>query len=262
MPPHLQAIQTHIQSVISLIGDRISLKYLLLDGAFGNNNALQMCLRSGLHLVSKLRFDAALFLPYQGKQKGRGRPKKYGNKIDVKQLSAGTLVQTIADETTETCFYQFQAWSKKFPDLLNVVVLVRTQHQTGKIGHVILFSSDLDLEAERLVDLYSLRFQIEFNFRDAKQFWGLEDFMNVKETQVTNAANLAMFMVNISHILTAQFSTPDDPLSILDLKAVCRGRKYVLEVLKYLPKPPDRFLIHQLFSKVGLLGRINVLSSP
>ena len=41
-----------------------------------------------------------------------------------------------------------------------------------------------------IIDYYTLRFQIEFNFRDAKQDWGLEDFMNVKETPVTNAANL------------------------------------------------------------------------
>src|SRR4030066_734076 len=66
---------------------------------------------------------------------------------------------------------------------------------------IILFSSDLDLPYGKLIDYYSLRFQIEFNFRDAKQYWGLEDFMNVKETPITNAANLAFFMVNISHAL-------------------------------------------------------------
>ena len=38
------------------------------------------------------------------------------------------------------------------------------------------------------LDYYKLRFQIEFNFRDAKQFWGLEDFMNLSQTAVTNAA--------------------------------------------------------------------------
>ena len=27
--------------------------------------------------------------------------------------------------------------------------------------------------------MFDIRFQIEFNFRDAKQFWGLEDFMNL-----------------------------------------------------------------------------------
>ena len=47
--------------------------------------------------------------------------------------------------------------------------------------------------------------QIEFNFRDVKQFWGLEDFMNLGHTAVTNAANLSFFMVNLSHYLLAQF---------------------------------------------------------
>jgi len=28
---------------------------------------------------------------------------------------------------------------------------------------------------DKLIDYYQLRFQIEFNFRDAKQYWGLED---------------------------------------------------------------------------------------
>ena len=48
-----------------------------------------------------------------------------------------------------------------------------------------------------------LRFQIEFNFRDAKQYWGLEDFMNVTPTGVTNAANLSLFMVNVAYSLRA-----------------------------------------------------------
>jgi putative transposase len=56
----------------------------------------------------------------------------------------------------------------------------------------------LELPYDRLIDFYSLRFQIEFNFRDAKQFWGLEDFMNVSQAAVTNAANLSLFMVDVS----------------------------------------------------------------
>ena len=60
---------------------------------------------------------------------------------------------------------------------------------------MLLFSDDLSLASKTLIDYYSLRFQIEFNFRDAKQYWGLEDFMNIKETQVNNAANFSLFMV-------------------------------------------------------------------
>jgi putative transposase len=57
-------------------------------------------------------------------------------------------------------------------------------------------SSDLALAAAQLVEYYLLRFQIEFNFSDAKQHFGLEDFMNVTPTMVNNAANLAMCMVS------------------------------------------------------------------
>jgi putative transposase len=63
-----------------------------------------------------------------------------------------------------------------------------------------------ELSYEKVIDYYKLRFQIEFNFRDAKQFWGLEDFMWVqKEIAVTNAANLSFFMVNLSHYLLTLF---------------------------------------------------------
>ncbi len=51
---------------------------------------------------------------------------------------------------------------------------------------------------------------IEFSFRDAKQYWGLEDFMNVTPTGVTNAANLSLFMVNVAYRLRTDHH-PRDP---------------------------------------------------
>ena len=59
-------------------------------------------------------------------------------------------------------------WSKCFPDLLNLVVIVKTKLATQQRAHVVLFSSELALEADKLILYYRLRFQIEFNFRDAK----------------------------------------------------------------------------------------------
>ena len=45
---------------------------------------------------------------------------------------------------------------------------------TVKRAKVLLLKLEL---YQTVIDYYSLRFQIEFNFRDAKQFWGLEDFI-------------------------------------------------------------------------------------
>ena len=120
-----------------------------------------------------------------------------------------------------------------------------------------MFSSDLNLDYDKLVDYYKLRFQIEFNFRDAKQYWGLEDFMNVKEVPVNNAANLAFFMVNVSQALIHNVQKDDPNFGIQDLKAHFRGSKYVNETLKLLPQKPDQILIQQIFNRITKIGSIN-----
>ena len=60
LSPELVFIQTMVQQVLSLIKGFLPLNYLVLDGHFGHNNALHMTSQCGLHLISKLRHDAAL----------------------------------------------------------------------------------------------------------------------------------------------------------------------------------------------------------
>jgi putative transposase len=103
-----------------------------------------------------------------------------------------------------------------------------------------------------------LRFQIEFNFRDAKQYWGLEDFMNVTPPGVTNAANLSLFMVNVAYRLQGDGRQRDPDYSIIDLKADYRGYKYVEETIKMLPEKPEPVLLNQILHQVAGLGRIHV----
>src|ERR671933_124387 len=98
---------------------------------------------------------------------------------------------------------------------------------------------------------------IEFTFREAKQYWGLEDFMNVTGTAVTNAANLALFMVSLVSVLLRAVRHHDPAWSVLDLKAFCRGYTYVRETLKLLPDQPDEDIMAQIVRHVANLGRIH-----
>ena len=102
-----------------------------------------------------------------------------------------------------------------------------------------------------------MRFQLEFTFRDAKQFWGLEDFMNTNQMSVTNAVNLAFFLVNLSHVLLRQLRHEEPDSGILDLKAFFRGRRYAIETLNLLPEPPHPFLSAQIVRLVASLGFIH-----
>ena len=138
-----------------------------------------------------------------------------------------------------------------------MVCILKTHLLTEKKSHVLLFSSDLALDPEKMIDYYRLRFQIEFNFRDAKQFWGLEDFMNVNKTPVNNAANLSMFMVNVSAKLLAPLRLESPEFSVLDLKARYRGLKYLHETLKILPQKPDAIVIDEIAEHLGSIGAIH-----
>lgn len=41
----------------------------------------------------------------------------------------------------------------------------------------------------------------QFDYRDAKQFYGLSDFKNYKQTKVTNAVNLSFTMTMLGKLL-------------------------------------------------------------
>jgi putative transposase len=252
-------ISTMIAGLLARIRPQLALTYLVLDGHFGNHNAVLMARRLGLQLISKLRSDSALYYPYDGPYAGRGPHRIYGDRIDPTAIPERFLKQTTVENGIETRIYQVEARHKTFDQPLNVVIIVKRQQTTGKQAHVYLFSSDRTLAWDVLRDDYQLRFQIEFVFRDAKQYWGLEDFMVIKEAAVTNAINLAFFMVNLSRCLMRDRRRIDPNASVLDLKTHYRGLAYAEEVIKLLPETPEPGLLRRLLAQVTGLGRIHPL---
>jgi putative transposase len=260
--PELVRIQKALHTLLETVGAVLSLKYVALDGHFGNYPSACMVRQANLHLISKLRSDAALYPAFEGEYHRRGPRPKYGAKIAVRQLRAAYLKETRTDGPLRTDIYQGQFYSKEFAFALNVVILLKTNVVTHAQAHVILFSTDLDLAYATIIKFYSLRFQIEFNFRDAKQFWGLEDFMNVKETAVTNATNLSFFIVNISYALLQPLRQTQPDYSVLDLKAQYRGYRYASATIKMLPEKPDAILLADIFQHIAQLGAIHPVFQP
>jgi len=257
LTPELERIQKMIKKQLLLLKGLVKIRHIALDGHFGNNNALQMVLQCGLDLVSKLRSDAALYFLYDGQQKASGPKRKYGSKIEYANIPSKYLVSQKTEKGIQTKTYQSKMLHKSFAQRLNVVVLTKTNLKTGRFAHVVLFSSDLDLSCEKIIEYYGLRFQIEFNFRDAKQFWGLEDFMNIKETQLTNALNLSLFMTNLSQVLLQEFRHTNPESGILDLKAYYRAAKYFEETIKILPQKPEPILFEQIFGQLAAFSYVH-----
>jgi len=258
----LLRIQTALKSFIAMLGIFITLKYVAMDGHFGNYPSAWMVRQEKLHLISKLRSDAALKTAFVGEHSGPGAKPKYGPKIDVHKLDIQYLQEASFKDGLRTDIYQGQFYNTEFAFPLNVVIILKTNQVTKAQAHVVLFSTDLDLAYDKIIKFYSLRFQIEFNFRDAKQYWGLEDFMNVTETAVTNAVNLSFFMVNFSHALLEPFREHNPDYSILDLKSRYRGNRYATETIKMLPEKPDAILLAEIFQQIARLGAIHPALQP
>jgi putative transposase len=262
LSPELLRIQPVLQAFLMVLAGVLSIHYLVMDGHFGNYPSAWMVLQAGLHFVSKLRCDAALYEPFTGKYCGRGPHPKYGDKVDVRKMKKKYLKSDKKEDGIRTQIYQAPLLNKEFAAPINVVIILKTNLSTKTQAHVILFSTDLQLPYEKIMDYYSLRFQIEFNFRDAKQYWGLDDFMNVKEAAVTNAANLSFFMVNFSSVLLRRYRENNPEFSVLDLKSHYRGCRYASETIKLLPQKPDGILLAEIFEQIARLGMVHPVFQP
>jgi putative transposase len=174
------------------------------------------------------------------------------------------------EKEEDNCIFTFfqikKVRTRGIKRFVNVVIIRCYNKLKNKTGFVLLFSTDLDIDGMTLVNYYSLRFQIEFNFRDAKQHFGLSDFKNIKPRQVTNAIGMSFFMVNLSTILiqSAKERYHFDFLSILDLKTCFRAILFsnrlnntpVLNVTNILE--PDNVKILANLGAVNIFKSINI----
>ncbi len=244
-----------------LVGLGLRIKYVVADGAYGNKTCLMIATECGLHLLSKLNRNTSLFLPFCGVYSGHGAPQKYGEQLKYDALPEGNLRSTKTGEGIKTQIYQFsKVWTRHMPVVLNVVIIVKTKIGQNTSAHVVLFTTDPELGWEQLIRFYSLRFQIEFNFRDAKQYFGLADLKNTKQQSVRNAVGMAFFMDNLSLILLekAKIKYQATECSIQDLKAMFRAEFYLESILNTLHLSDKPVLSDPKFEDIFKIGAVNL----
>lgn len=156
--------------MLATVGSALILRYVALDGNLGNYPSAYMVRQENLHLISKLRHDAAMYPAFRGDHPGPGSKPKYGTKINIHQLDPKYLKESTAMDQIRTDVYQGQFYNKEFAFALNVVIILKTNLVTNAQARAILFSTDLEQAYDHIIRLYSLRFSIEFHFRDAKQY--------------------------------------------------------------------------------------------
>jgi hypothetical protein len=204
---HIRAVYPHLHPTE---------KTLVLDGAFAKIKVFDALDPLGLTLITRLRKDANMRYFYEGPKRasGSGRQKVYDGKVDWRDLSRFEEVGTY----NGTKVYTKVLNHKHFKRTFRVVVLVNPQDPSD---YVILACTDTDLDALMIWHYYSARFQIEFTYRDGKQYTGLADGQARDEHRLDFHFNAALTTLNLAKAeqISQQDTTEPFVFSMQSIKA-------------------------------------------
>ncbi len=171
--------------------------YGLFDGFYAKLKFVDGVCAVGYHVVSKLRSDADLLYLYQGEQRRRGRRRKYDGKVNFHDLSR---FEKMVTDVSHLTLYTVVVWSVSLKRKVRVVVVVNHKEKAVP-RYVVLFSTDTELAAAAILRFYKARFQIEFIFRDAKQFAGFSDCQARDQEALHFHFNASVAVVNVARLM-------------------------------------------------------------
>jgi Transposase DDE domain len=229
----------HLKEVLSnlSVGLCADIAYVVGDAYYTKKNFIDGVIGAGKHYVGKLRCDANLKYLYEGKPTGKpGRPKLYDGKVNFKDFSNWPLVsqQTTDKQTTTT--YTTIVFAVALKRKIRVVCVLITLK--GKTSRHLFCSTDVDLDPNDLLAFYQARFQIEFCFRDAKQFAGLLDCQSRQDQAINFHWNMALLTVTLARL--EQLALHPDTLdsfvfSLEDVKRRAYNEFFAEKIFHFLP---------------------------
>jgi len=235
---HLEAVQTLIEDkqatsltdwYVNVIKERketlrsIS-KYLVADAWFSKKPFVDQIMALEMHLISRLRDDADLKYLYQGPPTGkRGRPSKYAGKVITDNIDTNYF--ELIEQNQEATVYSAVVYSKALKRNIRLVHVTYTSDK-GQLTRKLYFSTDTQMDALEILDCYQSRFQIEFLYRDAKQYTGLNDSQARSKNKLNFQFNAALTTINIAKVehWLSQPSEERKPFSMADIKTMNHNR--------------------------------------
>lgn len=181
-------------------------KLIVADAYFSKESFVTGVQRLGFDLVSRFRDDVRLRYLYAGpKLHKRGRPQKYAGRVDLKNLDMSVFSEECITEG-KTSFRMYSAVVNAISLERDVKVVIVDYEDTEKKRQVrkVFFSTDTGMSAKDIFEIYRTRFQLEFVFRDAKQFTGLTHCQARNSNALSFAFNASLTSVNIARAFARQ----------------------------------------------------------
>jgi DDE superfamily endonuclease len=234
-----------------------SIPYHCVDGYYAKKKYIDEVVSLDLHAITKLRSDAdCVFLSTGPHPKRRGARRKYDGKVNFQDLSRFEDLGTREDEP-HLHLYTAVVWHKTLKRRLRLVVLLNRK-DPAKPRFIVLGSTDPELNGHKLIELYAARFQIEFLFRDSKQFTGLLDCQARAAAALDFHCNASLATLNLvrAEDLGRQQGQEPHVFSMASWKQ-CQFNERLLDVLlENLALDPTWVKNHSCYEELRAYGAI------
>lgn len=182
---------------------------VVCDSWFGNNGLFKPVrkhLGDSFHLLSRLRSNTVLYDMASRRTTGkRGRPRKYGNRLgSCADIAARTKTQASSHRVFLYGHYRDVLVTTKLVMLKTLKCPVRVVWVFRKTQWIALFSTDLDLSIEQIIEYYGARWKIESGFKEIKQDIGSSKSQTRNAHAVINHINFSTMATTVTWIYGAR----------------------------------------------------------
>lgn len=203
-------------------------RLIVADAFFSKETFVNPLLKKGFHMISRFRNDAVLFYPtIQQPTRKRGHPKWYDGKVDFANLDRSRCEEVEVDTGVAV-------WYPNEEDM--------TKWQ-------IYFSTDDSMSTKNVINCYRTRFQLEFCFRDAKHYAGLNDCQSTDLRKLEFHRNASFASINIAKAVCKELAMP---FSISSCKSIIHNAYMLNRFICVSGLQPDPQVIDKLFKELVL----------
>ena len=211
-----QTLRDKSQAVLKRICSKIAPGLIIFDRGFAGRKVFTMALSFGHHLLCRAKSNAVFYrLPKPSKRPQRGRPRKYGDRLDIRRLR-----YTLVDIGGESYSITSKVVRTKMCDAEVRLVVIRNPPKVSKpYRYFCVFTTDLTLEIPKIVEYYRQRWQIETAFRDAKQHFGFDAYRSKSRKSINRFVQLSCVAASLTKLI---FTTPEATEKVISVQQVCQ----------------------------------------
>ena len=208
-----QAVRDKSDAVLKRICSKIAPGLIIFDCGFARRKVFTMLLRFGHHILCRAKSNAVFYrLPKPSRNRHRGRPRKYGDRLDIRRLRYNQV-----DIDAKSYSIAAKVVRTKMCEVSEVrLVVIRNRPKASKpYRYFCVFTTDLTLEIPKIITYYRQRWQIETAFRDVKHHFGFDAYRLKSRKSINRFVPLSF--VAAGFLTKLIFTTPEAPQKMISV---------------------------------------------